>query len=824
MSRRVVVVLSALAILTTFAAPAQDETTAPAVLELIIPTGATATADGEPIDNPRSFTVGDLKPMEIRRIKVAVKFGDGTADERLIDVTPGLRARLAVPSPGPEKAMVVGMQPLVPINSAAVSRDGRYIAVGLDDRTVVLWNTADGRPVRTLSGHQKAVLSVAFFPDGKRLVSGSADATAILWDVEAGVSLRTYKGHTGPVVSLALSPDASRLLTGSSDGTAIVWDTQTGGVVHKLNSKGILGVAYSPDGATLATTSSDRTATLWDAATGKQKFVLRGHREDVNCASFSPDSRRVITGSSDDLSSIWEVDTGKRIIRTGRHSNNVHSAVFTPDGRRFISGEREELVMMWDATTGANARTFAGHSGEILSIVPAPDGRTMLTGSRDGTARLWDLTTGRELLTLTTDGTRKTWAVVSSDGHFDASDAGRRALGYRFTKLRGGEVDQFFAGGYRPGLLAEVWRGERPFPATPPSRGKPPLVKLVAPKDRSLATATTTLTAEVTDQGGGNAGFVVENNGVPLAVPTNAEPAPGGKATRVTFTIPLAPGSNRIRVRSADRDGSRESAGSEVELTQPRLPGQRGRAYVVAVGIGDYAEKGLTLKFPAKDARSLAKLLQARGTKLFDRVDVVPVFDRDATRTTIEDTVKDVAELTRPQDALIVLLFGHGARIGDRVYVAPHDLRIGTDRPEDALQKRGVAVDDIARAMGTAPALNRVLVVDAASSGEVFGGALNGRSEFGLRGAVERWGRSHGIYALAAVAATHRAIEHPELGRGLLAHSLLDSIASDALDVTDWFRSAAERATSAAVGLTGARQEVEAGTRSRGFLLLAPGK
>ena len=216
--------------------------------------------------------------------------------------------------------------------------------------------------------------------------------------------------------------------------------------------------------------------------------------------------------------------------------------------------------------------------------------------------------------------------------------------------------------------------------------------------------------------------------------------------------------------------------------------------YVVAVGIGDYAEKGLNLNYPAKDARALAELLRARGGKLYDRVDVVPVLDRDATRATIEDTVKDVAELTRPQDTLVVLLCGHGALVGDRVYFAPHDLRTGTDRPEDALRKRGVAVDDIAAAMGTAPALSRVLVVDAASSGEVFGGALKGRSEFGLRGAVERWGRSHGVHALAAVAATNRAVERPELGRGLLAQSLLDAAGGDAVDVTDWFRSAAERA------------------------------
>ena len=292
----------------------------------------------------------------------------------------------------------------------------------------------------------------------------------------------------------------------------------------------------------------------------------------------------------------------------------------------------------------------------------------------------------------------------------------------------------------------------------------------------------------------------------------------------MTFTVPLAPGPNRIRVRAADRDGSWESAAAEVELTHPRTPGQQGRMYVVAVGIGDYAEKGLNLNYPAKDARALAELLRTRGGKLYDRVDVVPVFDRDATRATIEDTVRDVAELTRPQDTLVVLLCGHGASLGDRLYFAPHDLRIGTDRPEDALRKRGVAVDDIAAAMGTAPALNRVLVVDAASSGEVFGGALKGRSEFGLRGAVERWGRSHGVHALAAVAATNRAVERPELGRGLLAHSLLDAAGGDAVDVTDWFQSAAERATSSVLKLTGTRQDVQAGTRSKGFPLLASDK
>lgn len=787
----------------------------PATLEMLLPDGATATADGAAVENPRAVTVGDFKPGEIRRVKVAVKFADGTTAERQIDVSAGQQLRVAIPPPGPEPATVVGARPLVPINSAAVSADGKYIALGTDARTVVLWDTAAGRPVRTLAGHQKPVLSVAFSPDGKTLVSTSADTTVVLWEVETGKQLRTYKGHTGAVVSVALSPDGQRFLTGSPEGVAIVWETQTGEQLHKLKWRGILGVAYSPDGNTLATASVDFTATLWDAKTGERVSLLRGHREDVNCITFSPDSKRVATGSSDDTAAVWDAIKGTRVTRIAQHTVNVHSAAFTPDGRRVVTGEREEVVIMTDAATGVRARTFVGHGAEVLSIVPRPDGKTMLTGSRDGTARLWDLTTGRELLTLTTDGTGEAWAAVSPDGLFDGSDGGRRALAYRFPKGGIAEVDQSFADGFHPGLLAEVWRGERPFPAKPLGRGKPPQVKFTAPKNRVAADPTATLTAEITDRGGGVGGVVVENNGVRLAVPTKAEPAPDGKATRVTFTVPLAPGANRIGVRAADGDGSQESAAAEVELNRPQVPGQRGRLYVVAVGVSEYAETGWNLATPKKDAQAVAELLSDRGGKLFDRVDVVPVYDKEATRTTIEDTVKDVAELTRPQDTLVVLVCGRGGFVGERVYLAPHNLR-----QADGLGKGGVAVDDLAAAVGTARALNRVLVVDVAEPAE----DKKVRPEFELRGVVGRWERANSVHTLVAVASANRPSDQKEPARGPLAQSLLDAAGGDAADVTVWLRVAAERAAQALTKLTGSRPQVEAGTRSKGFPLLAERK
>ena len=793
-------------------ASAQDPPSPSATIELLLPRGATATVDGKPVEYPRAMSVTDFKKDEIRRIKIAVTFAGGTVDERLVDVAAGQRLRVAIPEPGPERAFVIGAQPLVPINAAAVSPVGTFIALGTEARTVVLWDTATGRPIRTLAGHQKPVLCVAFSPDGKTLLSGSADTTVMRWDVETGKPLRTYKGHTGAVVSVAFGPDGKRFLTGSPEGVAIHWDAETGEQVHKLKGRNILAVAYSPDGNRLGTASADGTATLWDAATGKQTFVLRGHREDVNCLSFSPDSRRAVTGSSDDTGAVWDVATGTRITRTARHTVNIHSATFTPDGRRVITGEREELVIMSDAANGTPVRTFVGHGAEIQSIVPSPDGKTMLTASRDGTARIWDLTTGRELMTLTTDGTGKAWAAVSPEGLFDGSEGGRKSLGYRFPKGGVAEVDQYFARGFRPGLLAEVWRGDRPLPTQPLGRNQSPLAKIVAPKRRISTDPTVTLTAEITDWGSGVGAIVVENNGIRLAVPTKSEPGTAANMTRVSFTVPLLTGANRIGVRASDRDGSRESAAAEIELTHPKGPGQRGRFYVVAVGIGEGTEKGGASPSSKKDALALTERLRDRAGNLFDRVDFIPVFDRDATRATIEDTVRDVSELSRPHDTILILLCGRGALKGDQLYLAPHELLPGNDNNE-ALRNHGNLLDDIAAAMGRARALNRMLVIDA----PVPPGDLDGRSEFGLRGTVERWGRTNGLHILANITPSTRPGEPPITGEPVLIRSLRDAASGNAMDVTDWFHSSAERAISSMKKVASTDLGVLVSTRMKGF-------
>ncbi|MCI0457434.1 MAG: sigma-70 family RNA polymerase sigma factor [Gemmataceae bacterium] len=75
---------------------------------------------------------------------------------------------------------------------AAVSPDGRMVALLDKDRQLQVWELATGQLRWHLKGHRDLITCFAFAPDGRHIATGSRDTSLLLWDVRRpdGVELK----------------------------------------------------------------------------------------------------------------------------------------------------------------------------------------------------------------------------------------------------------------------------------------------------------------------------------------------------------------------------------------------------------------------------------------------------------------------------------------------------------------------------------------------------------------------------------------------------------------------------------------------------------
>jgi WD40 repeat protein len=339
--------------------------------------------------------------------------------------------QLPIMPPANQPAGTVTVPPLreishgAPVRQAFFSPKGDQVLSWGDDKTLKLWNAADGKPIKSIPA-KGSIAGVAVTAESAKIVVAETDGAVSVWanppgekpvasfslpgpiqaiavipngtrmavasdnkgnpiirvaDLANGTELVSFAEHTGAIRSLQFAADNRTLISASADKTVRYFDA---GVIASWNAHagGVNAVAFHNNGTQALSAGADKTIKVWNLADGKAVQTLGPITDAVSAVTYSRDFTQIgaVTGTS---VRIWNATDGKELL-TLAHPAAVASLSFSPDKTKLVTGSADNLTRVWDLATGKELQAFQ-HAGPVTSVLFHNDNKTVLSGSVDKT-------------------------------------------------------------------------------------------------------------------------------------------------------------------------------------------------------------------------------------------------------------------------------------------------------------------------------------------------------------------------------------------------------------------------------------------------------
>jgi len=255
--------------------------------------------------------------------------------------------------------------------SDAWSPDGTTFAVAYGDGRIMLVDSGTGAVRGALVGHKGPAIGVGFSPDGRRLAAGGSDGTVLVWDVASRRRVgRPLTAGPGAIWGVAFSPDGGTLAVASLDGTVSLYAATSQRAMHtfRVSQPVWYGLAFSPDGRFLAVPG--RTgAILIDVATRSVGTPLAGHTASVFTVAFSHDGKTLVSTSSDGTAILYDVATRLPVgDPLDARYGGATAAELTPDDRKLVTGYYQGKIVLWDIDPDSWQRNACAIAGRNLTL------------------------------------------------------------------------------------------------------------------------------------------------------------------------------------------------------------------------------------------------------------------------------------------------------------------------------------------------------------------------------------------------------------------------------------------------------------------------
>lgn len=706
-----------------------------------------------------------------------------------------------------------------PVGQLNFNADGtKLVSVG-SDNAVTLWSVEDREEVGKFEGHKDGVLGVGFETRYGRILSAGNDGIVRVWDADSGVALARLISTTSGWAVI----DGEGRFDGSLKAVRdIAWTGDEGEIeIDRMSERfyqaGLLAMMIDP-GIQKALAESvkraeakaeERKTQLAEATAAEKEEIARkaaeeeaqrksaelaAIKESEESAKRSEDLRQKQLARQKQEAELKRQLAEKQALLKKQSKQAAIDKAKAEERKRIAAQKAEEKRLAMESKRiqeeGAKRRLaenkvtklqsdLAKQKAEAdaqIAALKAKLAEKQATPKGSDTARLQEEAKKRKAAeavvnVLLQDLAKQQVAAKKEKAQIAAEATKRKAAEDKIAELRA-----------KASIRKQLASADRALP--PPSAkilkaslNGVPKVKLINPKDGTTVTAESIqVTVQVVDEGSGvdeirlyHNGRVVTDSGARAATLTDRS---GAKRLIHSYELGLASGENRIEAVafSADRVESKRSR-STIRLEGPP---KKPSLHVLAIGINEYKNPALNLNYGVSDASGILGIFKGQKNKLFEKVNLVGIFNEDATRSNILKAIGDLRN-SHPDDVIVVYMAGHGEVTEDGTwYFLPQEV-VYPERQEQ-LKSLGLSSNSIQSEIAKVGGRKVILLIDSCKSG----GALVAFRGFEERKALRQLARSTGMHIVAAAAQDQFAGEVAKLNHGVFTYVVLEALSGKA--------------------------------------------
>lgn len=625
--------------------------------------------------------------------------------------------------------------------SAMVTPDGQYV-IGANKR-IEVFNFKTGDNTKTFHSAAYGIKAVDMSFDGRYVASAKSHDLEI-WDMKGEQTLRVLKGHEWRITDVAITSDLKYAISGDVHGIGKLWDIE-----KKEEMK-----SYSMGGV------------------------------DIISVDISPDGQFVLLISGDVLSkknTLALINTENGEIRSGDVDKAAkYGFLVDHTGKYVFAAIKDGEFAFRDAKTFEKRLDFKGFGNWDNEVTTTPDGRYAVLGDSNGTIQYRDTKTDQLLLTMISfnDGA---WISMTPEGYFNASAGAEKYINILTGPMEVSSVDQYYETFYRPDIVASALKvkSDKQYAVEAPkvklADVKPaPEVEIVKTKEQTDKEELK-VTIKIIPKSGGIGQIRLYLDGT--IIKTDGDRAlkkVQGKAIYKSYSIKLPKGEHTLKAIVFNEANTMSSKDATFQVVLTYNPIVKPNIYAVVIGINEYENPSISLKYAVADANLFAKTIQSNTTQLFGKVNVKLLTTKaQTTKENITNELKKLQDIS-PNDLFIFFVASHGMVEDAKYHMITSNVGALSTR---GIKKEAIMQDDLKDMIANIPTSKKVIILDTCNSG-----ALGKTLEVALltRGlnettAMKVLSRAVGSTIISASSSTQEALEGYK-GHGLLTYVLSEGL------------------------------------------------